>query len=323
VSILPLAHAREFDLIRGFYTGATEADLLVRPGDDCVVLRNGTALSSDASVENVHFRREWLSLEEIGYRAAAAALSDLAAMAAAPIGVLVSLGLPDPDDAALLMRGVRRCLDRFHAALLGGDLTASPQSILMDVTVVGHTTAPVTRSGARPGDGLYVTGALGGAAAAVRAWLDGREPEPAAREVFAAPRPRIAEARWLAERVAPGAMIDLSDGLAGDAAHIAAASGVQLEIDLDTVPVHRSVEAEGAVALAISGGEDYELCFTARPGTIDPLVEAFEQRFGVVLTRVGTVRSGSGVRALQNGADAGPLHAHGYRHFEENRGPAS
>lgn len=321
--IQPLAPAREFDLIRSFYSGSVSGDLLVPPGDDCVVLRNGTALSSDASIEGVHFRREWLRLDEIGYRAAAAALSDLAAMAAAPVGALISLGVADSSDAILLMEGVRRCLDAFGAALLGGDLTAAPSGIVIDVTVVGHTLSPVTRVGAQPGDGVFVTGMLGGSAAALNSWLADRIPDASARAAFAAPRPRIAEARWLAEQLKPTAMIDLSDGLAGDAAHLAAAGGVQLVIDLEALPVHPSARAANAAGLALSGGEDYELCFTSAEANVAPLAELFEQQFGIALTRIGTVRSGTGLRASRNGADAGPLHAHGYRHFEEDRDPAS
>src|SRR5688572_18406006 len=223
------------------------------------------------SVEGIHFRRDWLAPFEIGCRAASAALSDLAAVAARPIGVLVAVALPEADAgdfAVEVMAGVRSAAERAGGVVLGGDLTRSPGPVVVDVTVVGEAREPVLRSGARPGDELWVTGELGGAGVTVARLLREELPDPDALLRFTAPVPRCAEALWLKERGLPTAMLDLSDGLAGDATHLAAASGVSIVFDQDAIPTHPAVVAEAsspadALAYATSGGEDYELCFTA------------------------------------------------------------
>ena len=324
---LGLAPGAEFDLIRRFLPHAPRfgrEDVRVGPGDDCaVVTGTGIALSTDLSVEGVHFRREWLSPFEIGCRAASAALSDLAAMAARPIGVLASVAVSEADADAVvvrLMEGVQSAAERVGAVVLGGDLTRSPGPIVVDVTVVGEAAAPVLRSGALPGDEVWVTGELGGAAVTVARLLRGETPPPAAVERFACPVPRCPEALWLLERGLPAAMLDLSDGLAGDAGHLASASGVAIVLDRDAVPVHPAVlgdtaTREAALAFALSGGEDYELCFCARPGTGAPHVAAFEEEFGIPLTRVGRVEEGRGVHWSAAEGGRVPLDAGGYQHF--------
>lgn len=322
-----LGPGAEFDLIRRFLAGPAvlRPDVPVGPGDDAAVLRaDGLAVSADASVEGVHFRREWLTFPEIGYRAAAAALSDLAAMAARPIGVLASLALPlrDFDAAPELMDGVREAAAAVGAALVGGDVTRSPTSLFLDVIALGEASAPVLRSGARPGDELWVTGVLGAAAAAVLAWSRGEEPPAAAREAFARPRPRVAAARWLAERGLAHAMLDLSDGLAGDATHLAAASGVRVVLEPALVPVAPAAlvvagNAEGALALALGGGEDYELCFAAPAGAVEPRRAEFEADLALGLARVGRIEEGEGVVASTADGERAPLPLTGYRHFQE------
>jgi thiamine-monophosphate kinase len=217
----------EFDLIRSFLerAGPLPKEIKVGPGDDFAVLDAGPlALSSDLSVEEVHFRRDWLTPEEIGWRAAASALSDLAAVAAEPLAVLVSLALR-PEDAASgwarrLMDGLEQAARECGAGLAGGDVARSPGPVLIDVTAVGRAKAPVLRSGARAGDELWVTGELGGAAAAARQLAAGERPADALRHAFAHPAARVREARWLATHTRLHAMIDLSDGLAGDAGHL-------------------------------------------------------------------------------------------------------
>ncbi|HET6765284.1 MAG TPA: thiamine-phosphate kinase [Longimicrobiaceae bacterium] len=323
-----LAPGPEFDLIRRFLARAEEdgprADVRVGPGDDCaVVVGGGIALSSDMAVEEVHFRRDWLTARETGYRAAAAALSDLAAVAARPIGVLASLAVRKEDAgtyAEQVMDGVRDAVRSVGGVLLGGDLTRAVDATVIDVTAVGECGDAVLRSGAEPGDDVWVTGALGGAAAWVGGMLRGDIPHPAAREPFAAPVPRTREAIWLRERGVPRAMVDLSDGLAGDAAHLAAASGVAIVLELDAVPVHEgargSAESEGeALALALAGGEDYELCFCARAGSVREHVAEFMQRFGVALTRVGRVEAGAGVWRTDARGGRMPLGMEGFQHF--------
>jgi thiamine-monophosphate kinase len=329
----PLGPGAEFDLIRRFLADADAGqhpDVRVGPGDDCaVIIGDGIAITVDMTVEDVHFRRAWLEPEEIGYHAAAGAISDLAAMAARPVGILASVALGPGDEAGVgpaVMRGVVAAARDAGAVLLGGDLTRSPGPLVIDIVAAGDAPRPVLRSGARPGDEVWVTGALGGAAAAVAAWLDGREPSALARTAFARPTPRVREARWLAERGVPTAMVDLSDGIAGDAGHIAAASGVGLVIRAHALPVAAgAASAPDAVRLAAAGGEDYELCFTASPGSVTGapgeaeatgaggLAVAFEAEFGVSLTRVGEVVEGSGVEVLDEAG--GPLSLRGFQHW--------
>jgi thiamine-monophosphate kinase len=320
-----LGPGAEFDLIRRFLTPAAAArrDVRVGPGDDAaVVVGEGIVLSSDLSVEGIHFRREWISAREVGYRAAAAALSDLAAMAARPIGILTSLAVARedaPDYAAEVMEGARAAAEAVEGVVLGGDLTRSPGPVILDVTVVGEAPAPVLRSGALPGMEVWVTGELGAAALCVRRLLRDEAPPPAARRRFVAPEPRTREARWLAARGIPAAMLDLSDGLLGDAAHFVAASGVAIVLDRAAIPVHPALIGAGlstgeAVSLAVSGGDDYELCFCAEPGW-EGVAAEFTAEFGIALTRVGRVEAGAGVYWGGAGEGRTPADGGGFQHF--------
>ena len=203
--------------------------------------------------------------------------------------------------------------------MVGGDLTASPGPVVIDVTVLGETEAPVTRSGATPGDEIWVTGVLGGSAGAVHAWREGSEPAGELREAFVMPTARIEEARWLVERGEVRAMIDLSDGLVGDTGHLAAASGVRIVLDTEAVPAHRSLPKEHASRLAMFGGEDYELCIVSGPDVIGAVVGTFKERFGVELTRVGYVEEGDGVHARTDEGLA-RIAAGGFDHFVSRTG---
>lgn len=331
VGLGPGTEFRRIESLLAAAGGTEGADVLVGPGDDAAVLalRGGErlVLSCDLSVEDVHFRREWLSWEAIGWRAAASALSDLAAMGARPVGTLLALALAPELDASVsdaIARGVGACLARFEVPLLGGDLSRSPGPAILDVVVAGATVRPLTRSGARPGDEIWVTGDLGGAAAAAAALGAGLEPDPEARRAFERPVPRLAEIAWLAEHAGITAAIDLSDGLSGDAGHLARASGVRLEIDLDAVPLHPALDAwrdrDAALRLAASGGEDYELLLAAEPGSLSGIRRSFLSAFGIPLTRVGVVAAGEGVG--WRGAEGRPVDApsRGWDHFAPGDG---
>lgn len=324
VATTALGGGAEFDLIRRFLSrggGVLPGNVLVGPGDDCaVVAGDPVALSLDLAIEDVHFRRAWLEPEEIGRRTTAAALSDLAAVAAEPIGALAALAVTAADAgdyAVRVMEGVRAAMDAAGAALLGGDLSRSPGPLVLDVAVIGTVSEPVLRSGACPGDELWVTGRLGGAAAAVRGWAEGKQPSAEARRAFADPRPKLEEARWLADRGVLHALIDISDGLGGDASHIAAASGVRIVLDAQAIPVHPGADAdatERGLALALHGGEDYELLFAAPPGSVEALVPVFADVFGSPLSRVGAVAAGSGVALRREGGVEEEIGG-GYDHF--------
>ncbi|HSC58249.1 MAG TPA: thiamine-phosphate kinase [Gemmatimonadales bacterium] len=306
---IPLGPGPEFDRIRAI-EAALGADAPAL-GDDCALVSVGPgtlALSTDVSVEGVHFRREWLSLEEIGWRAAAGALSDLAAEGARADGVLVALTMPGAAtdrDAAELMRGVGAAARAAGAAVQGGDLSSGP-GWSVAVTVFGMAERPITRRGARAGDGLWVTGAVGGAGAALAAWLAGGTPDAAIRQAFAHPVPRTAAGRWLAAHGAT-AMLDLSDGVGADAHHLAAASGVGLAIRLEDLPLAPGVSDPVAAA---RGGEDYELLVALPPGF--SAADECLRDTGVPLTRVGEVTAGGGVGFSLRGT---PISLTGFQHF--------
>ena len=318
---LRLGSGGEFDRLRAIFAalGAAGRDL----GDDSALLSVGgrtLAISIDLSLEGVHFRTDWLAFKEIGWRATAAALSDLAAEGAQPLGVLVSLGVPsnvqratrNASPAVQIMRGVGAAARSVGARVLGGDLVRSPR-YLVDVCVLGVAQRPVRRSGARPGDGLWVTGRLGGAGLALAALRAGREGRgvhlaPALRRRFARPVPRIAAGRWLARRGAR-AMIDISDGLTGDAGHLAAASGVGIAIELQRVPCWPAVTPRAAAR----SGEEYEL-LVAMPRTFGTVgARAFRRATGLSLTRIGACTAGRGLRVTEDGRLITP--PPGFDHF--------
>jgi thiamine-monophosphate kinase len=310
MSHTPLGPGAEFDMIRSIWRRIGKRG--TPSGDDCAFVEvDGVrlAISSDLSIEWTHFLVGWLDFPEIGWRAAVAGLSDLAAVAAEPLGVTVSIGaspeLPE-DHVADLMAGVAEAAEEVGAVVWGGDVVRS-DSLVLDVTAVGRLKQePVRRSGAQPGDALFVTGVLGGPAAALGAWSNGREPDAAARVRFARPHARVREARWLRDRGAH-AMLDLSDGLWADAGHMAVASEVCCVIERDAVPVHPAADR----AQALAGGEEYEL-LVALPEH-DAAPSEFFDWFGLSLTRVGHVESGSGVRVESDDESLEPPDA--FTHF--------
>lgn len=303
---IPLGPGGEFDRLRAVF--ARLGSRIRGVGDDAALIPVDDltlAWSSDLAVEGRHFRLDWLTPREIGWRACAAALSDLAAVAAEPIGVLAAVGVPAGRDGAFfedLVEGVSRAARSAGADLWGGDLVRAEQ-VVLDVSVLGRADRPMRRRGARPGDVVWVTGTFGGPRAAVAAWEAGDRPGAALRPRFAHPVPRIAEAQWLRDRGAT-AMIDVSDGLIGDAGHVAAASGVELTLISETVPVHPGVGApdhDATVEAVLTGGEEYELLVTLPPAFEARDAAAFRRRFDLELTRIGSVGPGKGVVALYGG----------------------
>jgi thiamine-monophosphate kinase len=278
------------------------ARVLLGSGDDAAITVPGgvTATSVDALLDGVHFRREWSSPTQIGAKALAVALSDLAAMGAEPGEAYVVLGIPtdlDEDGCLELLDGIAKIARETDTTLAGGDVTRAPV-LTLAVTVVGHAKRAdelVTRSGAQPGDALVVTGELGGAAAGLLSLEAGEmPPESIARQLE--PKPRLAEGRMLAKAGAT-AMIDLSDGLGGDANHLAQASGVGLRIDATALPLADGVTD---VTLAVSGGEDYELLATIPPDRIA----------AIPATGIGKVVAGEGVEIRLR--DGGLLEPRGF-----------
>ena len=307
---LDLGPGREFDVVRTLVDewGKTAQ----RIGDDAAVLDvppgERLVVTTDTSVEGVHFRREWLNHFEIGYRATAAALSDLAAMGARPLGVVIALTLPEGDraEARALATGIGEGAAAVLCPIVGGDLSTGPV-LSLTITALGSVPRPVSRAGARVGDRIYVTGMLGGPQSALRAWQAGKEPTERDRARFACPVPRIDAGMALASRGATSA-IDISDGLAADLTHVAAASKVRMEIEVEKVPRMPGVSAVDA----LSSGEEYEIVVTAP--SID--VTQFTEEFGLSLTEIGRVVAGTpGVSLLGEGKQmsAPP----GFDHFRE------
>jgi thiamine-monophosphate kinase len=272
-------------------------------GDDAAVTVPGGAVATsiDALVEGVHFRRETASPRQIGRKALSTALSDLAAMGAAPGEAYVWLGAPEGMGEPELLEvgeGLAAVATETGTTIAGGDLTRAPV-LSLAVTVTGHASHPedfVTRAGARPGDALVVTGELGGAAAGLLLLEDpALEGDDALRRRQLDPTPRLAAGRALAAAGAT-AMIDLSDGLAGDAHHMAEASGGLLVVDASTIPIAPDVDAVAAAAgrdpleLATAGGEDYELLAALPPKAIAPAREALAA-LGTPLTAIGKVEA--------------------------------
>lgn len=294
------------------------ARVLVGTGDDAAVTAppGVTATSVDAFVEGVHFRRDTASLESIGRKAMAAALSDLAAMGATPGEAYVQFGVPSGLDEAggvELATGLGGAAAEAGVAVIGGDVTRAP-ALLLALTVVGHAKAAgelVSRGGAGAGETVAVTGELGGAAAGLlllqRPELGSEIDEGVAealRRRQLDPSPRLAAGRALATSGAT-AMIDLSDGLGGDAGHVAGASGVALAIELESIPMQAGVD-EVAVAAGIdhwdlvtAGGEDYELLVTLPRESLDQARSAVGDT-GTTLTPIGDVAEGDGVSLRQS-----------------------
>lgn len=270
------------------------------PGDDAAVLRGGLVLCNDLMVEDVHFRSSWISPREVGFRAGVASLSDLAAMGAQPVALLVGLAVTDPPVAEEIQRGVRQAGERAEVYVVGGDVSRSPGPSMIDVVAVGRTRSPVRRAGAQPGQALWVSGSLGGAATAVAAWSANATPSVAAKERFACPPNRSRLGRTLATKKLATAMIDISDGLLGDADRLARASQVSLSISERLVPV--DADAGATLDIALLGGEDYELLFTAETEA-EANLNAIARELSVSLTKIGAAGSGKGI-VVEGGSDA-------------------
>jgi thiamine-monophosphate kinase len=305
-------------------------------GDDCAVLRllpgsdrrprsgNDMLVTTDFSLEGIHFRRNWHSPESVGHRCLARGLSDIAAMGGEPVTAFLSLALPRalPQNwVNRFMRGLIGLAEKYGVTLAGGDTAESPNGILADVVVVG--TAPkgkaVLRSGGRPGDRIYVSGALGGSAAALQQMQKNPRrklnPRDYPRHFF--PEPRIELGRVLREKGLASAMIDTSDGLSTDLAHICEESGVGAEIQAEAIPrAHVGKPARDLdLQFALHGGEDYELLFTV------PRSKRIPSRIaGVPITLIGHITRSQKI-FLMNESEAGyaglELQPQGWEHFRK------
>jgi thiamine-monophosphate kinase len=307
----------EFELI-GRLTQSLPGNqsLVVGAGDDCAVLDFGLPdrlllFKTDAVVEGIHFTAE-TPPEKIGHKALARCLSDIAAMGGTPTTALITLALPRKFDPAFIEKiysGLNALARRYDVAIAGGETVVNPERILISVALLG--TAPrgkcILRSGALAGDALFVTGELGGSLAGKHLDFE----------------PRIAEAQWLTEHFSLHAMIDLSDGLAGDLRHVMRAGRVGAELLATAIPISRSAKltskgessTKTPLLAALTDGEDFELLFTVASRDAVPLLDAWKQKFAKEkLTCIGKIVSGEGL-IIRDKQGVRSLAAHGYAHF--------
>jgi thiamine-monophosphate kinase len=332
----PMGELALIEQIRHNFAESRSKNLILGIGDDCAILSpppdSEVLVTTDFTIENRHFRRDRHPPESVGHRCLARGLSDLAAMGATPIAAFLSLALPAEMLAiksgqiwtSSFLDGIRSLADLHNVPLAGGDTSQSPSNlILADIILIGSApkNKALRRSGAHPGDILYVTGQLGGAAAELATILKHkrRAPKPSTidNHPHLYPEPRIDTGEALLRRNLATACLDISDGLSTDLAHLCRASAVHAEIDQSALPTHPLAQKQGsatALKSALHGGEDYELLFTAPPSTRMPSSIA-----GVQVTRIGSIkprRSGHSLITLiaPDGTRA-PLEPGGWEHF--------
>ncbi len=296
---------------------ATKGAVRVGIGDDCAVLRPPAGqellVTTDFSLEGIHFRREWHSPESVGHRCLTRGLSDIAAMGGEPIAAFLSLALPRNLPQAWVnrfLKGMSNLARRFKFQIAGGDTAESPAGVLADIMVLGSVPAgqAILRSGAQPGDYIYVTGELGRSAATLaRLYADPRKKlNPRRHKPHFFPEPRLAVGRVLRQKKLATAMIDISDGLSTDLDHICQESNVGAEIYAAKIP---RADKGHDLGLALHGGDDYELLFTAPPEKRIPRTLA-----GVPVTRIGLITASAGI-VLADGSVTVNLEPKGWEHF--------
>jgi thiamine-monophosphate kinase len=283
---------------------ATPPWVVIGPGDDAAVIEPERGaldvLTTDALVEGVHFDRRFVPPDAIGHRALAVNVSDLAAMGAKPRAALLSLALPDTLDVAVvdgIVDGLLALAGSYRIAIVGGNITRSPGPLMIDVTAIGSVKPRrvLTRSGARPGDEVYVTGTIGDAFVGLRSLQQDEIGCAICQQRYLRPEPRVRVGLLLGRNRAASACMDLSDGLADGVRQVADASRVGMTIDASALPISDAArhwhERHGSdpIAAAFSGGDDYELLFTVRPSARGRLRAVRQNSRGVPMTRIGVV----------------------------------
>jgi thiamine-monophosphate kinase len=335
----------EFPLIERLrqITSVEHADIVVGIGDDVAVMNDGSPqgyllATVDSMVEDVHFLRDLTTPEQLGRRALAINLSDIAAMGGLAQFALVALVLPDNTDVPWIegmYRGMQKEAARAGVAVVGGNVTSSPATFSIHITVLGRVQPEhlLLRSGARPGDRILVTGSLGSANAGLRLARATRERpgwdarlRPAERQAllehYLTPTPRLHEATAIAKTGGATAMIDISDGLSSDLGHICEQSQVGAHIHAAHLPISDAAQQVATALvlppepLALTGGDDYELCFTVAPDRVDAIRVAVGQATGTPLTDIGEILPAAQGRllTLPDGREVS-LEASGWQHF--------
>ena len=309
---------REFELIQCLTRDLpSNAATVVGPGDDCAVIDLGipgkyALFKTDAVVEGIHYLAD-TAPERVGHKSLARCLSDIAAMGGTPVSALVTLGLPKdhpPEWACRVYQGMAVLARRYQVAVVGGETTTNPERTLLAISMLGTVPSDryVRRSGAKAGDAIFVTGELGGSGAGHHLDFE----------------PRLAEGRWLAERFAIHAMIDLSDGLASDLRHVLEAGGCGAELLASAVPISAEAKRAGAkpgstvkpaLLAALTDGEDFELLFTVASRDAVPLMDRWKEQFaGTRLSCIGRVMAGPGLH-IKHRDRVEAYEGRGYEHF--------
>lgn len=307
----------EFELIARLTKNLpTNESVVAGAGDDCAILDLGMPeklilFKTDAVVEGIHFTAE-TPPEKIGRKALARCLSDIAAMAGTPTAALVTIALPKKFEADFIEKiygGLNALAEKYSVAICGGETTTNPERILISISLIGTVTRgkQILRSGAKVADAIFVTGELGGSLAGKHLDFE----------------PRLAEARWLAEHFQIHAMMDVSDGLAGDLRHITDGSKVGAELLKASLPISRAARlrsregdaAKPAALAALTDGEDFELLFTVSSKDAVKLLDAWKKTFpDTKLTCIGKIMAKPGV-FLRDKMSTHELKAQGYAHF--------
>ncbi|HEY3411436.1 MAG TPA: thiamine-phosphate kinase [Armatimonadota bacterium] len=312
-----IARLREMGVVQGI-------------GDDCAVMTPPAGfdlvMTADALIEGVHFSHEWTDWGRLGWKSFAVNLSDLAAMAAAPAGFLITLGLKNDTTVEEVLEfydGACELIGLYRAPIVGGDIVSAPHTSI-SVTAFGYVEhgKAVTRAGAKPGDDLWVTNTLGDAAAGLRLLQAG---EPKASVSFytrhTRPIPWLPTSWLVAQAGIVNAMIDLSDGLAGDLAHICEESGVGAVLDEAELPMNAQLAPLGErfgwdpLDLALFGGEDYELLMAVEPGADRVMAAIQEEHPAPTLTRIGRIVEGEGISMVRNDGSTVAVEPRAFRHF--------
>lgn len=315
----------EFSLIKTYFQAQTKpnADVIVGIGDDAAVLQIAEGMqlvvSCDTLVADVHFLSDWDAFA-IAYRAVMVNMSDIAAMAAKPNWVTLAITLPNSDDVWLqrFSQGLHHALQTYHLTLIGGDTTRGPLSITLTIHGIVEKGKAVQRSGAKPGDKIYVSGELGAAAFALTI-LNQADFFPSDRDLLMDkllyPTPRVDLAPIL--QTYATSCIDISDGLSADLFHICELSHVGAVLQLDAIPIHpvvKKYQGVNALDFALGGGDDYELCFTVSPEQEHRFMQQ-TRSVGITCYCIGYIDAQQGLRAIKDNGESLPLAAKGYKHF--------
>ena len=315
----------EFEFIRWIQQQAGSGDhLSLGIGDDCSIQpqqsNQDLLTSTDLLIEDIHFRREWTSMFDLGRKSAAVNISDIAAMGGTPQSLFLGIGRPKSiSDIEIqeFLSGFLAEIKTYGAVLAGGDSCSSPGPLMISVTVQGKvlTGDAICRQGASYGDAIYVSGSLGDSALALYLLKNGQQPDLFLSQRFHTPTPQVVLGQELSQRQLATAMLDISDGLLADLGHILEASGVGAELEMSTIPLSKSFQKAldgnpALIDLALAGGEDYELVFTSPLKDLDRQVNLIHH-----VTRIGSISQDSGLRIRQSDGELYHCQRGGFDHF--------